>query len=224
VPILFLKFEDERFQIDRDISVEKLSDDQLLAHGWRGRWDSSDNSLVESAATHAFFISGRFIDNGNWVVQSRAVMEPESYPVELIDTLFASLRIVTGFPTGYARMLTVPVGWASGYRANLPYFEGPTVKRYPPWFEHGAWREEVPTVSSEDLSLIRETFTGLQEVLDTKNGAKMRVAMHRLNLSALRTMDEDGIIDAMIAIEALCPTTSRKSPIRSPCASQRFTK
>jgi hypothetical protein len=116
VPILFLKFEDERFEIDRDIWVEKLSDDQLLAYGWRGRWDRSDNDLVESAATHAFFISGHSIANRNWMVYSRAVMEPESYPVELIDTLFADLRIVTGFPTGYARMLTLPIGWASGYR------------------------------------------------------------------------------------------------------------
>jgi hypothetical protein len=53
------------------------------------------------------------------------------------------------------------------------------------------------------MNLIRETFTRLQGVLDTSHAAKVRVAMHRLNLSALRTTDEDGIVDAMIAVEAL---------------------
>jgi hypothetical protein len=163
----------------------------------------ADNNLVESAATHGFFISGRSIENRNWVVYSRAVMEPESYPVELIDTLFAGLRIVTGLPTGYARMLTLPIEWASGYRGSLPYLDGPTVKKYPPWFEQGAWRDEVPTVGSENLGRIRDAFVRLEGTLGTKNGAKVRVAIHRLNLSALRVTDEDGIIDAMIAIEAL---------------------
>ena len=58
-------------------------------------------------------------------------------------------------------------------------------------------------VSSVDGTRIKEVFENLQCALGTKRGGKVRLAMHRLNLSALRTTDEDGVIDAMIAMEAL---------------------
>jgi hypothetical protein len=205
VPILFLKFEVPKFHIEEHIWVEELSDDQHLARGWHGPWGNSENDLVESAATHALFISGRFIENHNynWLILGQAIMEPESYPVETIDTFFAALRIATGYPTGYAQLLTHPIGWASGYTANLLSLEGPTVKKYPPSFEHGAWRDEVPTISTDQADTIRDAFQNLWHVFGMNQGRKIQLAIHRLNLSALRTTDEDGVIDAMIAMEAL---------------------
>ena len=60
-----------------------------------------------------------------------------------------------------------------------------------------AYRELKSTES------IGEIFGNLQQALDTKLGQKIRLAIHRLNLSSMRTTDEDGVIDAMIAMEAL---------------------
>ena len=201
VPILWLKFEAPKFRINDDVWVEELSDDLLLARSWHGRYGHSDNDLVESAATHALFISGRSIENYSWLDES--IMQPESYPVETIDTFFAALRIATDYPTGYAQMLTLPLGWASGYTANLPSLQGPTVKNYPLSFDHGGWNDEVPTVSFGDAKVITETFANLRDVSGTMHARKVGIAMHRLNLSAMRATEEDGVIDAMIAIEAL---------------------
>ena len=202
VPILFLKFELQKFLIDESIWVEQLSDEQHLARGWRGPFGDSDNSFVESAATHGLFISNRSIENDNWL---RALLtRADSYPAEEIDTFFAALRISTGYPTGQAQILTIPVGWASSYAADLvPIIEGPRTEKYPPVSRQGDWREKVPVISSSEADGIRETFGNLRKVFATGHAGKVHLAMSLLNLSSLRTTDEDGVIDAMIAMEAL---------------------
>jgi len=58
-------------------------------------------------------------------------------------------------------------------------------------------------VPSIEASEIAKTFENLQSVFATKHAIKVRLAMNRLNVSYLRTTDEDGIIDSMIAMEAL---------------------
>jgi len=203
VPILFLKFELPLFQLSKFISIETIPDELHLARAWHGSFGSSDNSLVESAATHALFIRNRSIENESWFKLGQREMSPESYPVEEIDTFFAAIRIATGYPTGYAEMLTVPVGWASSYAADIIPVEGPSVENYPPFFKKGYWQEEVPTVSSGEADSVRQAFDDLQQAFSTKHARKVRLAMNRLNLSSMRTTDEDGIIDAMIAMEAL---------------------
>jgi hypothetical protein len=109
VPILFLKFELQQFDINEFIWVEKLSDELQLARGWRGSFGHSEPSLVESAATHGLFISNRSIENKTWF--QHWTMQAESYPVEEIDTFFSAIRISSGYSTGYAQMFELPVGW-----------------------------------------------------------------------------------------------------------------
>jgi hypothetical protein len=203
VPILFLKFDFSQFQIDEYITVEKLSDEFHLARGWRGSWSDSDNSLVESAATHGLFIRNLSMPNENWLMAGQVRMDPDEYPVEKIDTFFASLRTATGFPTGYAQMILLPVEWADHYAANLIPLSGPNVEKYPPFFKQGYWREQVPTVTSNLVDETKQLFEGLQQLFQTGSANRVRLGMNRLNLSATRTSDEDGIIDAMIALEAL---------------------
>jgi hypothetical protein len=203
VPILFLKFGFPQFQLSKFISIETISDELHLARGWRGSFGSSDNSLVESAATHALFIRDRCIENESWFKLGQKEMSLESYPIEEIDTFFAAVRIATGYPTGYAEMLTLPVGWASSYAADLTPVDGPTVENYPPFFKKGYWQQEVPTVNSGEADAVRQAFEDLQQAFLTKHARKIQLAMSRLNLSSRRTTDEDGIIDAMIAMEAL---------------------
>jgi hypothetical protein len=204
VPILFLKFDVDRFQVSESAWVERLSDDLHLARGWRGPWGDWHDSAVESGATHALFMSDCYVENPNWVAMGQLRMQPESYPIETVDSFMAALRISTGCATGYAQILNLPVGWASGYTADLtPLYDGPAIRNYPPAFEHRAWSDEVPTVSSSDVQAIKTSFEDLCKALGTKHGQRIRLAMHRLNLSALRTTEEDGVIDAMIAMEAL---------------------
>src|SRR6266404_1582090 len=170
VPILFLKFELRHFQLSEFISIDKISDELHLARGWRGSLGSSDNSLVESAATHALFIRNRSIENKNWFNLGQVEMSIDSYPVQEINTFFAAVRIATGYPTGYARILTLPVGWASSYAADIISVDGPSVENYPPFFNQGYWKNEVPTVAAAEANAIQETFAGLQHVFAAKQG------------------------------------------------------
>jgi hypothetical protein len=203
VPILFLKFDVPKLQISKSISVETLTDEFHLARGWHGPWSDDGNSLVESAATHGLFIYDLNLENEHWLRAGQIEMNPDSYPVEKIDTFFAALRIVTGHPTGYAQMLSLPVGWASSYAATITPIDGPDVEKYPPFFKRGYWQEQVPTVTSSQVDEVKEIFNGLWQIFQTHHAQRVRLAMHRLNLSATRTADEDGIIDSIIAVEAL---------------------
>jgi Apea-like HEPN len=133
-------------------------------------------------------------------MQHNVIMRAEFYPVEVIDALFAAIRISTGFSTGYAQMLTLPVGWASSFTADLVSAEGPRVESHPSFFD---FDDEVPTVTSGEASGIRKTFEDMQRALSTRHAGKVRLAIQRLKLSTLRTTTEDGVIDAMIAMEAL---------------------
>jgi hypothetical protein len=74
-----------------------------------------------------------------------------SQSLELVNTFIAALRISTGYTTGYDQFLTLPVGWTSGYTADLTPLDAASVPNYPPAFERGAWNDEVPTVSSSQL-------------------------------------------------------------------------
>jgi len=203
VPILFLKFDFSQLQISKSVLVDRLSDEFHLARGWPGPFSDADNSLVESAATHGLFIRDISFKNETWLKLGQIEMEPGSYPVESVDAFFASLRIATGYPTGYAQMVALPVGWASSYAADITPVSGPRVEKYPPFFKDAYWRGDVPTVTSSQAAAVKEIFNGLQKVFETPDAQKVRVAMHRLNLSATRTSDEDGIIDSVIAMESL---------------------
>jgi len=203
VPVLFLKFEATNFLINEHISIQKLPDDLQLSRAWRGPWGSSENLLVEGSATHALFIGNRSLQNTTWIGLGQNIISPQSYPTELIDTFFAAIRISTGHETGYAQLLSLPVGWASGYTADLTPIDGPVTDNCPPILAQGAWREDVPTVGPAELEQIKNTFQNLRQLLGAGPGKRIRIAVDRLNSSSMRTAEEDGIIDAMIAMEAL---------------------
>jgi hypothetical protein len=206
VPILFLTFEFQQFQLSEFVSIEAISEELYLAQGWRGDFpfsSSADNSIVESAATHALFVRNRSVENDQWFKLGQRKMSLETYPVEEINAFFAAVQIPTGYPTGYAKMIALPVGWASSYVANISPVDGPSVENYPPFFKQGYWQHEIPSVDSAEAETIRNTFEDLQKIFATRHARRVQLAMHRLNLSSLRTTDEDGIIDTMVAMEAL---------------------
>jgi Apea-like HEPN len=203
IPILFLKFEPQRLEVSDILSLEKLSDDFHITRAWRDRWSSEDNSLVEGSATHGLFVKGLAINNERYLETGRTRMDPDFYPVELIDQFFAAIRAATGYATGYAQIIAVPHGWSHSFRAKTILLDGPQLSKYPPAFERGYWNQEVPTVTNGQAQAIKDLCNGMERICAGQNANKMRLAVHRLNLSALRTTDEDGIVDAMIAFEAL---------------------
>jgi hypothetical protein len=88
VPILFLKFEFERFSIDESISIEQLSDELQLARGYHGPFGNEGDVLIESAATHGLFMA----------TQSSVVKNAATHRFAAISSVHFLLHFARAFP------------------------------------------------------------------------------------------------------------------------------
>jgi hypothetical protein len=201
VPILFLKLACRHFALGNGVQIVRMSEQVQLARAPGDR--HGEHPFVQACATHALAFSVHTISNDDWLDLSNAVTNPRLYPLRLIDAFFASVRIVTGFDTGYAQLLTRPIGWVSWYKATLPPLVGTTTRAYPPSLEQSRWNEDVPTLHSEQLRATSHLFLRLRQLLESGSHPRLQLAVNRLNRCALRVDDEDGIVDSAIGLEAL---------------------
>lgn len=72
-------------------------------------------------------------------------------------------------------------------------------------FEDGQWRaDDIPTLTHEMAEDAKRLFLALT----TSTEGKFRLARARINFAALRDSEEDAVIDATIALEALLASDS----------------
>lgn len=119
VPILFLSFDDDKFELDDRTFITRMSDDVNLARAPQTRFSYGRNPIVEQSAAFALSLLGYSLPNASRVGNWRILGAAESYPTDTVDQFFACLRIVTGYASGYAQLLAVPLGWASDYNGVL---------------------------------------------------------------------------------------------------------
>ena len=202
VPILFVRFDFEDISLNDYISIIKLRDDYHLARVNLKAYDSDMHDLICQNATHAFMSRGWYLLNEEAQLTQKNI-SASSFPLDHIDTFFASLRIITGINTGYAQLIFDPKNWISRFKAALPSLEGTTIRKYPFLFENFYWlKDEFPLISSE----IAKTILNLYDRLNTDKHKSLKLALRRLNNCYLRENEEDTILDATIALEALlCP-------------------
>lgn len=148
------------------------------------------------------------LPNENQVLVWHILGDNGLYPLKVINSFFAALRIVTGYLTGYGQLLVRPIGWASGYKANLMPLEKISIKEYPRSFEDGCWDWAVPMVNTREQAEVARLFIGIRK-LEEKH-SHIGIAVRRLNSSFLRTNGEDGLLDAMIGLEALLSDGSQE--------------
>ena len=110
VPILCIRFNCDSAPIDDGIELVRLSDQMHLARcpDWRSSF--GHDPRVETAATHALILTNWTIRNERQMAIWNVLGSADSYPLEQVDMFFAALRLTTSFPTGYAQLLTLPVG------------------------------------------------------------------------------------------------------------------
>jgi hypothetical protein len=209
VPILFLKFDEDETVIGEKMRVVRMSEDFHLARANVRVYAPRVHELVIGAASHALVLSGYMLPNENmWIGQ--IPQNSSAYPLSVIDTFFAAIRIVTGFDTGCAQLLLKPAGWARGYKGPLHPLEGTSIRRYPPWFENFYWNEQVPVMTKGAMSRAGELFTKLLELSSTRPDRKLEFAVRRLNNCFLREEQEDAILDATIGLEVLLSDDDRQ--------------
>lgn len=170
-----------------------------LHHGTR-----EVSEYVLGQASHALVLTDWVLPNPTYHQRVR-VFEATAFPLEIIDRFFASVRIVTSMPTGYAQILVDPLGWARSYTADLTPMEGITIRRYPPTllpispYLDG----EFSFISETQVQDVREIFAGLSSLQNTANASRLNLVVKRLNGCYMREEEEDTILDATIGLEML---------------------
>lgn len=205
IPILFLRCEvPDEVKLDINVSLRKIPDDMQLARAWLTKDGLGSHRFVSGSATHAFMLTNYEIANtryGEWI---NTASTPEAYPNDKIDLLFAMLRLVSGADTGYAQVLMEPLGWANHYEASVKPMSGTTVRRYPPVFEDYYWnRHDLPALDSADAEMLGDLFRRVFAIAADHSRNRVLLATRRLNQALLRENEQDAILDATSAMEAL---------------------
>lgn len=200
VPILFLNFPFEKYKISDGIYVERISDEQHQARYGVRSYNTSAHELVIDSATHALVLKGWHVPNSERMWYFDVLTKPKAYPLQVIDNFFAALRIATTVSTGYAQIYAVARGWAAHTKADLPHIQGATVRSYPGLFENYYWNTDVvPSISKEEM----EKIAALCNSISSAKENSIHLSINRLNRCLVRDDDEDSVLDATIALEAL---------------------
>jgi hypothetical protein len=206
IPILFLKFDFNGMTLNDGASIEHMNDDFQLARISKRAFSPGVHDTVIGAATHALVLhTWKLLNKSYWEVLN-TFSEVSAYPLQYIDNFFAAIRIATGVGTGYAQLLSRPIEWALRYTAHLPPLEGTSIRAYPTWFEEYYWNSPVPTLTNKDVMEIGRVFSKLLEIENNK----LKIVIRRLNRCFLREIEEDSILDATIAMEALLSDDERQ--------------
>jgi uncharacterized protein YutE (UPF0331/DUF86 family) len=200
VPLLFVDCEVENYEISERVYVQRLTDEYHLSRYNLGSYSVSAHKSVISSATHALIFEGWIVSNQKRIIDSSVLSTIEAYPLDLIGKFFGALRISTDIATGYGQVFSVARGWSADCKANLPYVLGTTVRSYPSWFENFYWNtEHVPKLSREEIENIGRIYEKLINAKENSIG----LAIKRLNRCLVRDSEEDSVLDATIALEAL---------------------
>lgn len=200
IPIAIVPFEFDRLKISNRAYIMKMDDVFQLSRARVRNHGSGAHKNVVDAATHAFVLTGwQFNDIDDYYDIQRSMSSLDAFPKKEINTLFAALRLATGYGTGYAQLIYWPRGWACNYTAGLLPLSGTTVRQYPQDFDNFGWNKKFDTLTKADAKSIGQLYTALLECEQPQIG----IAIKRLNSCYLRDNDEDTIIDACIGLEAL---------------------
>lgn len=199
VPILFVKFDFDYLAIGGNGIIWKMSEEFQIARKLTQTYTPGVHNPVSDSATHVLILSGWTMPNDNYWTVSNILSSLQSYPLAHIDKFFSALRIVTGIDTGYAQVLALPMGWTHKFTAHVPSIKGQSTRTYPASFEDRYWNVPVPTLTEQQIQETNQMFKNLLE----NSSSKIIIAAQRLNRCLLRETDEDSILDAAIALEAL---------------------
>jgi hypothetical protein len=144
------------------------------------------------------------VENSKFGVWTNIASTTSAYPLDKIDLLFAMLRLVSYVDTGYAQLLLEPLNWTQSYEADLPPLQGTSIRKYPATFESFYWnRTEVAQITTAMLNDAADVYRRVMAIGNEKLMSRVILAMNRLNYCLLRESEEDAILDATSAMEAL---------------------
>ncbi len=200
VPILFLDFGIDEHKLADGLAIVRIPEEQHLARYKVNSNNTSAHKSVIHAATHALVLKDWYVPNAERMWDFNILSDARAYPRDFIDRFFGAIRIYSENKTGYGQIYAVYKGWESYPKADLPCVQGVTVRAYPPDFEDYHWNiKQVPIISSGQLNQITEVFEQLSKASENS----IILSLKRLNRCLVRDDEEDAVLDATIALEAL---------------------
>lgn len=201
IPILFVKFSFDELRIDENARIVRMDDDFQISRGLRRSVGIGSHEMVYSCATHMLVLENWEVTNRNRFELYRVFAARDNYPLSHIERFFAALRATTAVPTGYTQLLLRPLGWAYDWSAQLrTHLYGTTLRAYPGTFEDFYWTSDsLPVLSVKEATTCGSAYRGLIEAKENS----LSIAVKRLNSCYCREDEEDWLIDATIALEAL---------------------
>ena len=199
VPIILLDFELDDFCLTDNAHVVKMTN--IVQKGRAQTKYSTDDGIDRGAlsgCTHALVLKDWHVQNEHYfssasIIQSSDIMEK-------IERFFASIRMVRNVETGYAQLIQLAVDWARDYAVNLPEMSFEFVRAYPPSLQRRSLdKNNRPVILQNEMQEIAKIYSFLTE----DEHASLTIAVKRINACYLRSSDDDSIIDATIAMEAL---------------------
>lgn len=200
VPILCIDFDFDYLEVSNNIEIRRLTIEEHQARLRATSTRVSVHNNVLSAATHALVFRNWTVKNKEWTFEFNILSNIQAYPIVDIDRFFASIRIMTEAPTGYAQIFSFAVSWISNPISMLPEVHGVTTRSYPAGFENYYWNTDpIPTISVSEMHGISRVFRALEK----SNENALNLSTKRLNRCLIRESEEDSVLDATIALEAL---------------------
>lgn len=199
VPILFVKFDIDYFELTDRIIVRRISDETNRGRHKISTYSPAVVDSVYMSATHELVLKDYYYKKPeNWF--SEPFSNPQIYPHPIIEKFFAILKIATGYDSGYAQLIIHPHDWADSYYSDILPLKGTTIRKYPDFFENYYWNnEDFEQVSIEQMEVIKVLFSKIIEL----NENKIEIAIKRFYRSTMRQDEEDVILDLIIALEIL---------------------
>ncbi len=207
IPILGVTFAFERFEISKNIFIEKMDVPFQLARNNRSTYTVSTHDTVIGAATHSLLLSEWTIPNNTSDKRQESMNDIRTYSSAIleIERFFAAFRAETPIETGYGQIVVIPIDWADSWQAFLPPVDVVTARAYPDHFEKHSWLKVPPIIKEDTCKNIAEIFNALRDAPDNR----LLLATRRLNSAFLRTNEEDSILDVTMGLETLLTSDTR---------------
>lgn len=198
-PIAMTRFEPSRLRLGPQAFLMKMSPALQKARWSAKAYGGGAHEAVVGAATHAFVLTGWSVENDNPLRLAQSLSRSNPKPREIVDMLFAALRLQTDVSTGYAQEVWLARGWRTQH-PDRPEVTTVGVRRYPEWMDDFGWMvEETPLVTRAQLARVATTYRAIVSATDSR----LVLALRRLNAAMTRDDPADAILDATIALEIL---------------------
>lgn len=212
IPICFLDFNIDEIKITENITICKINKDFQLSRFNAVNYESTQESNVVQCAAFMIKMTGYQIENKEKDSVQNAISNYWAYPLEIIDDMFAAIRIASGFNTGYGQLLIEPIDWSCEWITDLLPLYGAQIRAFNrkdvdiKFLQH-----RIYNILNKDIDAIKEIFNIIRENRDNKKSSKkynkefnkVFIAIERLNRCMLREADDDTALDAIIGIETL---------------------